>query len=337
MSPQDNFSDDPLHAKKKAWSGRFSEPVDAFVLRYTASFYFDQRLAMVDIEGSLAHAAMLAKTGVISKDDLKAIEDGMAQIKKEISEGTFPWQLELEDVHLNIEARLTALIGRNGTGKSTLLRAIAGLNPAAKGDVCLCGRPLAELAPQQRAATVSFVTTERVRIANLACEDVVALGRAPYTNWIGRLREEDRQIVHRALEQVGMGAFARICAKLEEELQGLPDDEQAEMLSSYGIDESGLVRIIRTGYDTLGLCSYFTAGPDEVRAWTIRKGWKAPQAAGVIHTDFERGFIRAEVISYDDYMSHESEAACRADGVLRVEGKEYVVQDGDVMHFLFNV
>ncbi len=131
--------------------------------------------------------------------------------------------------------------------------------------------------------------------------------------------------------------FARICAKLEEELQGLSAEEQAEMLSSYGIDESGLVRIIRTGYATLGLCSYFTAGPDEVRAWTIHKGWKAPQAAGVIHTDFERGFIRAEVISYDDYMSHENEAACRADGVLRVEGKEYVVQDGDVMHFLFNV
>ena len=131
--------------------------------------------------------------------------------------------------------------------------------------------------------------------------------------------------------------FARICAKLEEELQGLAAEEQAEMLASYGIDESGLVRIIRTGYATLGLCSYFTAGPDEVRAWTIRKGWKAPQAAGVIHTDFERGFIRAEVISYADYMSHDSEAACRADGVLRVEGKEYVVQDGDVMHFLFNV
>ena len=131
--------------------------------------------------------------------------------------------------------------------------------------------------------------------------------------------------------------FARICAKLEEELQGLSAEEQAEMLSSYGINESGLVRIIRTGYHTLGLCSYFTAGPDEVRAWTIHAGWKAPQAAGVIHTDFERGFIRAEVISYDDYMSHESEAACRADGVLRVEGKDYVVQDGDVMHFLFNV
>ena len=131
--------------------------------------------------------------------------------------------------------------------------------------------------------------------------------------------------------------FALICAKLEEELQGLSDEEQLEMLSSYGITESGLVRIIHTGYRTLGLCSYFTAGPDEVRAWTIHTGWKAPQAAGVIHTDFERGFIRAEVISFADYMSHESEAACRADGVLRVEGKEYVVQDGDVMHFLFNV
>lgn len=141
----------------------------------------------------------------------------------------------------------------------------------------------------------------------------------------------------RSFAQSRSSGFALICAKLEEELQGLSDEEQAEMLSSYGIAESGLVRIIRTGYSTLGLCSYFTAGPDEVRAWTIHEGWKAPQAAGVIHTDFERGFIRAEVISYKEYMSHESEAACRADGVLRVEGKEYVVQDGDVMHFLFNV
>ena len=141
----------------------------------------------------------------------------------------------------------------------------------------------------------------------------------------------------RALAAGRKAGFACICAKLEEELQGLPEEEQAEMLTSYGIEESGLVQIIRTGYATLGLCSYFTAGPDEVRAWTIHQGWKAPQAAGVIHTDFERGFIRAEVISFEDYMSHESEAACRADGVLRVEGKDYVVRDGDVMHFLFNV
>ena len=131
--------------------------------------------------------------------------------------------------------------------------------------------------------------------------------------------------------------FAIICARLEEELQGLDEEEQKEMLASYGIEASGLENVIQAGYATLGLQSYFTAGPDEVRAWTIHKGWKAPKAAGVIHTDFEKGFIRAEVISYDDYMSHESEAACRAAGVLRVEGKDYEVQDGDVMHFLFNV
>ena len=107
------------------------------------------------------------------------------------------------------QGSLTALIGRNGTGKSTLLRAIAGLGPIASGGVELCGRPLTELTPQQRAATVSFVTTDKVRIANLACEDVVALGRAPYTNWIGRLQEEDRKIVEHSLRLVGMSDFAR--------------------------------------------------------------------------------------------------------------------------------
>lgn len=144
----------------------------------------------------------------------------------------------------------------------------------------------------------------------------------------------------RALEELARergAGFAVVCARLEEELQGLEPEEQVEMLESYGIARSGLEKIIRSGYDVLNLCSYFTAGPDEVRAWTIHKGWKAPQAAGVIHTDFERGFIRAEVISYEDYMSHPNEAACRSDGVLRTEGKDYVVADGDVMHFLFNV
>lgn len=131
--------------------------------------------------------------------------------------------------------------------------------------------------------------------------------------------------------------FSRICARFEEELQALPDAEQAELLASYGIKESGLEQIIRAGYHTLGLCSYFTAGPDEVRAWTIQAGWKAPKAAGVIHSDFERGFIRAEVIAYEDYMRCKNEAECRALALLRTEGKDYVVQDGDVMHFLFNV
>lgn len=122
MNHQEDHSNDPLHAKKKAWSGRFSEPVDAFVLRYTASVDFDKRMALADIEGSLAHATMLEKIGVISTKDLEDIRRGMAQIREEITSGAFEWQLELEDVHLNIEARLTALIGDAGkrlhTGRS---------------------------------------------------------------------------------------------------------------------------------------------------------------------------------------------------------------------------
>lgn len=128
-----------------------------------------------------------------------------------------------------------------------------------------------------------------------------------------------------------------ICAKIEEELQGLPEDEQAAFLADFGVEESGLVQVIHTSYKTLGLICYFTVGEKEVRAWTLADGSKAPQGAGVIHTDFERGFIRAEVISYADYTTHGSEAACRAAGVLRSEGKEYVVNDGDIIHFLFNV
>ena len=129
----------------------------------------------------------------------------------------------------------------------------------------------------------------------------------------------------------------KISAKVEEEMIGLSDEERNEFLDSYGVKESGLEKIIRTGFHTLGLISYFTAGPKEVRAWTIHNGWKAPQAAGVIHTDFEKGFIRAEVISYDDYIKCGSEAQCKSAGLMRVEGKEYIVKDGDIMHFLFNV
>ncbi len=131
--------------------------------------------------------------------------------------------------------------------------------------------------------------------------------------------------------------IVKICARVEEELQTLDEEDQAEMLASYGISDSGLLAVIHTGYKTLGLASYFTAGEKEVRAWTFEQGQKAPQCAGIIHTDFERGFIRAEVIAFDDYMKHGSESACRATGTLRTEGKDYVVKDGDVMHFLFNV
>lgn len=115
-----------------------------------------------------------------------------------------------------------------------------------------------------------------------------------------------------------------------------PDDRQLFM-EEYGMKEPALDRLIHATYKLLGLYTYFTAGVQEVRAWTIHEGWKAPQAAGVIHTDFEKGFIKAEVISYDDFIKYESEAACREVGKLRIEGKEYVVKDGDVMHFRFNV
>lgn len=115
-----------------------------------------------------------------------------------------------------------------------------------------------------------------------------------------------------------------------------PDDKQMFM-EEYKMEEPALDRLIHTAYQLLNLFTYFTAGVQEVRAWTIHKGWKAPQAAGVIHTDFEKGFIKAEVISYDDFVQYKSETACRENGKLRIEGKEYVVQDGDVMHFRFNV
>ena len=129
----------------------------------------------------------------------------------------------------------------------------------------------------------------------------------------------------------------KISAKVEAELVGMDEAERAEFLSSYGVQESGIEQVIRESYVVLGLRSYFTAGEKEVRAWTIEKGWKAPKAASVIHTDFEKGFIRAEVMSFDDYVAHKGEKGCRTLGLLKVEGKEYVVADGDVMHFLFNV
>ena len=128
-----------------------------------------------------------------------------------------------------------------------------------------------------------------------------------------------------------------ICAKTEADLAELEPDEVGEYLEALGLEESGLVRLVREAYDLLGLQSFFTAGEMEVKAWTVRKGAKAPQAAGVIHTDFEKGFIKAETASYDDYVALGGEAGCKAAGKLRMEGKDYVVQDGDIFHFRFNV
>jgi hypothetical protein len=131
---------------------------------------------------------------------------------------------------------------------------------------------------------------------------------------------------------------AVICAAVEAEIQQIENvAERAEYLEAMGIAEPGLNVLIRAGYELLGLQTYFTAGVKEVRAWTVRAGSTAPQAAGVIHTDFERGFIRAEVIAYDDFIGCKGEAGAKEVGKLRLEGKEYLVKEGDVMHFRFNV
>ena len=128
-----------------------------------------------------------------------------------------------------------------------------------------------------------------------------------------------------------------LCVKIEEELSGLEDEDKKEMLEALGLEESGLDKVIKKSYDLLGLMSFLTAGEPEVRAWTIKKGTKAPQAAGKIHSDIERGFIKAEVVSYDDLMREGSMIAAKEKGLVRSEGKEYIMQDGDIVLFKFNV
>ena len=129
-----------------------------------------------------------------------------------------------------------------------------------------------------------------------------------------------------------------VAAKTEEDIAGFENYEDKQMfLEELGLEESGVNRLIKKAYALLNLQTFITAGEMEVKAWTFKKGWKAPQCAGVIHTDFEKGFIRAEVIKYEDYIEYKSEAAIKEAGKLGIEGKEYVVQDGDIMHFRFNV
>ena len=160
-------------------------------------------------------------------------------------------------------------------------------------------------------------------IANVAEDDLE--GQSPL---VQKVREH--------AEKVNAG-LAIVCAKIEAEIAELEASDRSEMLEALGLREPALHNVARETYRTLGLMSYFTAGEKEVRAWTIQKGFTGPQAAGVIHTDFERGFIRVEVYSLDDLETHKTEVAIRQNGKLRVEGKNYVMQDGDICHFLFNV
>ncbi len=173
----------------------------------------------------------------------------------------------------------------------------------------------------------NFLTYKPVIYAANVCEDDLADDGAS-NDMVKRVREF-------ATAQ-NSGVFV-VCAKIEEEISELEDDEKAEFLEALGLSESGLDKLVKASYDLLGLMSFLTAGEDECRAWTIKKGTKAPQAAGKIHTDFERGFIKAEVINYKDLLEQGSLAAAKEKGLVGIEGKEYVVKDGDVILFRFNV
>jgi len=154
---------------------------------------------------------------------------------------------------------------------------------------------------------------------------------------LGREAADPRVQAARALAEEDRAQVVEISGKVEAELVALGPGERAEYLRSLGLEEPGLDRLVRAGYRLLDLVTFFTVGEDECRAWTVRRGSLAPQAAGVIHSDFEKGFIKAEVVRFEDLLELGSEAACREKGKLRIEGKGYVVQDGDVMHFRFNV
>ncbi|MGI9584915.1 MAG: redox-regulated ATPase YchF [Acidimicrobiia bacterium] len=184
--------------------------------------------------------------------------------------------------------------------------------------------------------TLSFTATEQEVVRNLF---LLTSKPTMYVANVGEDALEDNELVDRVREHAASenASVVVISGALEAELASLPDEDRAELLSEYGLHEPGLHRVIRAAYELLGLQTYFTAGEKEARAWTVRAGSTAPQAAGVIHTDFEKGFIKAEVIAYADFIANNGEAGAKDAGKWRIEGKDYVVQEGDVMLFRFNV
>ncbi|QQS53878.1 MAG: redox-regulated ATPase YchF [Candidatus Competibacteraceae bacterium] len=184
--------------------------------------------------------------------------------------------------------------------------------------------------------TLALAATEREQLRELfllTAKPVLYIANIAEDGFVGNpLLDQVRGIAEREGAEM-----VPVCAAIEAELAELEDADKAEFLADYGLSEPGLDRVIHAAYKLLGLETYFTAGPKEVRAWTVRAGATAPQAAGVIHTDFERGFIRAEVIAYADYIACGGESGAREAGKWRLEGKDYIVQEGDIMHFRFNV
>ncbi|MCZ2136375.1 MAG: redox-regulated ATPase YchF [Burkholderiales bacterium] len=185
--------------------------------------------------------------------------------------------------------------------------------------------------------SIDFYPEERVVLKQLAlitAKPTMYVANVADANDLAHNRHYQAVVAHAATEKAPVVA---VCANMEAEIGDMDDADKMEFLKDLGLEEPGLNRVIRAGYDLLGLQTYFTAGVKEVRAWTIHKGDTAPQAAGVIHTDFEKGFIRAQTISFADFIRYKGEQGAKEAGKMRAEGKEYVVQDGDVLNFLFNV
>ena len=238
---------------------------------------------------------------------------------------TVETELMLADLE-SLERRMAALEKKMKGGEKEAKLQLALMNKAAT--LLQDGKPArdAVLAPEEREPYRQlFLLTQKpiLYVCNVD-EASAATGNAASARAMAMAKAQ------------GAGAVV-VSARIEEELALLPPAERDEFLASLGLAEPGLNRVIRAGYDLLGLITFFTAGPKEARAWTVTRGTRAAQAAGVIHSDFEKGFIRAETIAYADYIAGNGEAGAREAGKFRLEGKEYVVQDGDVMHFRFNV
>ena len=209
----------------------------------------------------------------------------------------------------------------------------------AKADLAVYDKLKAALDAGRPARSVQLSEEEKPRAKELfllTAKPVLYVANVDESQ-LGSLETDPLVARVRALALKEGAGWVAICSKVEAEIQQLPKSERQDYLETVGLKEPGLNKLVRAGFTLLGLQSYFTAGEDECRAWVVKKGARGPQAAGVIHTDFERGFIKAEVIRWDELLRFGSEAAAKSKGALRVEGKEYVVQDGDVMHFLFNV
>jgi GTP-binding protein YchF len=235
-------------------------------------------------------------------------------------------ELQLKDLE-SIEKKISKVERTAKSGDAKAKKELATL--VAYKETLLAGKNARSLqvSPEDKIAIEDLLLlTDKpvIYVANVD-EKAVLTGNQHVENLKNLVKQEGAEVV-------------MVCAAIEAQIAELESEEDRTVfLEEYGLKESGLNRLIRAAYDLLHLITYFTAGEKEVRAWTIHKGWKAPAAAGVIHTDFEKGFIRAEVIKIPDYQKYKSEAGCREAGKLAVEGKEYVVEDGDVMHFRFNV